>query len=156
MGGRPPLPSDRKRDKTVTVRFSGAEYTGIESKAKRANLAIGKYLRCAAMSGKFDPGRLESDIAIPQDMSPMEYVRLSGLCSEVRQPLTPEEVSLIKELSTNLRNIGTNLNIVAMKAGSGLPRDYRRDLRETMDALRSVKDHFTNKLLAYGRKDHQG
>lgn len=149
------MPSEEKRCRTVSVRFSSPEFSCIEAKAKRASMAVGKYLRNAAISGKTDPEAIRKITDIKSGISPGEYIRLAGIVSEVRQALTIEEVGLIKDLNVNLRNIGTNLNTVAAKASSGLPGDYRKDLRETMDALRTVKDHYTKKLLSYGRKNNK-
>ena len=58
-----------------------------------------------------------------------------------------------KDLSLDLRNIGTNINAIARKANNNLARDYTADLRQILADLSGIKNAITDKLLNDGWKD---
>lgn len=152
-GGRPPKPGYKKRGKPVMTRFTAAEYAIVQQRAQNANLEMVDYIRSAAGSGTLDGERAVRLIAKFKDAPLSEFVRYAALRAEVRTALTEEELSAVKELTMQLRNIGTNINAIARKANSGLARDYTTDLRQILSDLSKAKDSVIQKLLKDDWKD---
>lgn len=152
-GGRPPKPDYKKRSHTVTVRFSAAEYGIVQSRAKRANLEMTDYLRAAAATGEIDAGRARQ-LIMKLNVAPVsEFSRYAAMKAEVRKAVTPEELAIVKELSQELRNTGTNINAIARKANNDLARNYTKDLGQILAEFTAIKDKITQKLLENGWKD---
>ena len=82
-------------------------------------------------------------------MSRSDFIRHCIIRATVVRALTPEELRTYQDLRAELRNIGTNLNILAKKASAGFARDYRRDMDGIMTGLGSIIDAFAEKLERY-------
>lgn len=122
-GGRPPKAAFKKRGCPVTLRFTEAEYSIVKAKAAEVGLKL------------------------------VDYLRESSLHALVRTSVTPQDIAAIKVLSTEIRNIGINLNTLARKANAGMARDYGKDIQKVLDSLRDILDRFTQKMLNNGWKN---
>ncbi len=122
-GGRPPKAAFKKRDCPVTLRFTETEYSIVKAKAVESELKL------------------------------VDYLRESALHAFVRTAVSTHDIAALKVLTTELRNIGINLNTLAKKANAGMARDYGKDIRKVLDALQDVLDSFTKKLLNDGWKN---
>jgi len=80
-------------------------------------------------------------------MTKYEYMRRAILSAEIVLPISAEQWDILKALSTELRNIGINVNIIAKKANSNLARDYANDLRLFLQDIQRIKDAYYEKLL---------
>ena len=96
-GGRPPKAAFKKRGCPVTLRFTEAEYSIVKAKAAEVGLKL------------------------------VDYLRESSLYALVRTAVTPQDIAAIKVLSTEIRNIGINLNTLARKANAGMARYGRKN-----------------------------
>ena len=107
----------------MTLRFTEAEYSIVKAKAAEVGLKL------------------------------VDYLRESSLHALVRTAVTPQDIAAIKVLSTEIRNIGINLNTLATKANAGMARDYGKDIQKVLDSLRDILNRFTQKMLNNGWKN---
>jgi len=111
------LPETERRSKAVSFKTTASEYETILQKSKAARMSPGVYCRSAA------------------------------LCKILKPRLTPGEVNSYKAFGTEIRNLGINLNIIAKKAGSGLQRDYAKDIDGVMSELKQILNNLKEKLV---------
>ena len=107
----------------MALRFTEAEYSIVKAKAAEVGLKL------------------------------VDYLRESSLHAIVRTSVTPQDIAAIKVLSTEIRNIGINLNTLARKANAGMARDFGKDIQKVLDSLRDILDRFTQKMLNNGWKN---
>lgn len=119
-GGRPPLPPDSVRGRSVTVKFSGDEFARIRSAAAKAEVPVSVFVREAALRGR------------------------------VFGRVTEEEKQTVDGLRMNLRNIGVNINTIARQAGFGITQSVRQELFGHLARLSSLADTYEEKLRGHG------
>ena len=59
-----------------------------------------------------------------------DFIRKAALGTKIKSVPSPETIKLLQEYSTNLRNIGTNLNAIAHRANTEEIKFGYLDLRE--------------------------
>lgn len=115
--GRPTIPEADKRRYRLSAKFSRREMEILKGKASKIKLTL------------------------------YEFSRQAMLNAAVRPRITPTELQVYKDLLTESRNIGINLNIIAKKALSGLQRDYDRDISGIIVAYKQLISTYKQKLL---------
>ena len=119
-GGRPPLPPDSVRNRNITVKFSGEEFSRIQTAAEKTKMPLSVFIREMALRGK-----------------------VTGRVSE-------EEKSIVDGLRMNLRNIGININIIVRQASAGITPSMKRDLFGLLGRIGSLADEYEEKLHHHG------
>ncbi len=116
-GGRPRKTDDQRRDHMIAVKVNAAEKEVILKSCKKAGMKPGPFLREVALKGK------------------------------VTERMSPEYVSAVKDLSYQIRQLGTNINTVAKRANAGLPGDYVSAVKGAIGELQRIVDNINDKLL---------
>jgi hypothetical protein len=80
-------------------------------------------------------------------MKPGPFLREVALKGKVTERMSPEYVSVIKDLSYQIRQLGTNINTVARRANAGLPGDYVSAVKGAISELQRIVDNINDKLL---------
>lgn len=114
--GRPPLPTQQRRDTEIRVYLTQEEKAVIAEKARRAAMREGEYLRDRGLGYQ------------PRDMAPV-------------LPVDPHYLSALNQLWWNLSAIGNNLNQAVRDghAESARHHDWHALYHEVRDAVRQAK-----------------
>lgn len=73
-----------------------------------------------------------------------DFIRKAALGAKIKSIPSPETIKLLQEYSTNLRNIGTNLNAIAHRANTEEIKFDYLDLRETQKICKDFSQIITN------------
>ena len=115
--GRPKAPEEDRIQYRISAKFSLKEILSLKKKAEDDGISL------------------------------YEYMRQAVLTAEVHPKITPEEMTVYKSLSVEIRNIGVNLNLIAKKAVSSLSRNYDADIASALKSLEDILTTFKKKLI---------
>lgn len=118
-GGRPPKSEVMKRNHLVRTKLTKAEKEIVKAKAARAGVTLYEYMRQAVLTAQ---------VIKPEP------------------PVSPEEWEVLKELMVAIRNLGINVNTIALKANNNLVRDYAHDMKLFLQEADRIKQTYFNKL----------
>lgn len=118
-GGRPPKNVVMKRNYFVRTKLTKAEKEIVIAKAARAEVTLYEYMRQAVLTAQ---------VIKPEP------------------PITPEEWEILKNLMVAIRNLGTNVNAIALKANNDLARNYAYDLKLFLQEANRIKQTYMDKL----------
>ena len=118
-GGRPPKSEVMKRNYFVRTKLTKAEKDIVKAKAARAEVTLYEYMRQAVLTAQ---------VVKPEP------------------PITPEEWEILKNLMVAIRNLGTNVNAIALKANNDLARNYAYDLKLFLQEANRIKQTYMDKL----------
>lgn len=118
-GGRPPKTEVMKRIYFVRTKLTKAEKDIVKAKAARAGVTLYEYMRQAVLTAR---------VIKPEP------------------PVSPEEWEVLKCLMVAIRNLGINVNTIALKANNNLVRDYAYDMKLFLQEADRIKQIYFNKL----------
>lgn len=118
-GGRPPKNVVMKRNYFVRTKLTKVEKEIVIAKAARAEVTLYEYMRQAVLTAQ---------VIKPEP------------------PITPEEWGILKELMVAIRNLGINVNTIALKANNDLARNYAYDLKLFLQEANRIKQTYIDKL----------
>lgn len=147
-GGRPPLPKNEKRSHSIGTKVNDMEFKIINAKIEEFKMTIYEYLRKALIDCKISAKKYEECIKVVNEFSHSDLMRLCIIKSVVHPRITLEEITLYKELSTNLRNYGINIRPIAIQANmqTGNRIDYVQTMNEELNKIKELRIEFQNKL----------
>ena len=119
-GGRPPKKDVMKRNHIIKTKLTKAEKEIVKAKAARTGVTVYEYMRQAVLKAK---------VIKPEP------------------PISTEEWKILKELMVAIRNLGINVNAIALKANNDLARNYAYDLKLFLREAERIKQTFMDKLI---------
>lgn len=118
-GGRPPKSEAMKRNHIIKAKLTKAEIEIVKAKAARAGVTMYEYMRQAVLTAQ---------VVKPEP------------------PISPEEWEILKELMVAVRNLGINVNTIALKANNNLVRNYAYDMILFLQEAEKIKQNYIDKL----------
>ena len=76
----------------------------------------------------------------------MRQAVLTAQVIKPEPPITPEEWGILKDLMVAIRNLGINVNAIALKANNDLARNYAYDLKLFLQEANRIKQTYIDKL----------